>query len=100
MHTCIEFSHDIASIYPYQNDIPGNIRTTQNQAKKNPEYKNVEYITWEVFKIIPENNINKHKLPAVNFKEGITKCSNEVCNKVTNVRQHSKLCWRTFVTLL
>jgi len=45
MHTCIEFSHDIASIYPYQNDIPGNIRTTQNQAKKNPEYKNVEYIT-------------------------------------------------------
>ena len=34
MHICIEFSHDIASIYPHQNDIPSNIRATQNQAKK------------------------------------------------------------------
>jgi len=23
------------------------------------------------------------------FREGITKCSNEVCNKFTNVRQHN-----------
>ena len=26
----------------------------------------------------------------VNFKEGITKCSNEVYNKIDNIRQHNK----------
>jgi len=27
---------------------------------------------------------------AANFKEGITKCSNEINDKLTNIRQHNK----------
>jgi len=30
------------------------------------------------------------KLVLKDFREGITKCSNEVYNKFTNVRQHNK----------
>jgi len=26
----------------------------------------------------------------INFRKGITKCSNEVCNKFTDTRQHNK----------